>query len=35
MTADYFHMTSDNPTFISRLQTVQQTLISNTSGLAA
>ncbi|TGW21104.1 hypothetical protein E4417_06995 [Stenotrophomonas maltophilia] len=30
MTADYFHMTSDNRIFISRLQTVQQTLISNT-----
>ncbi|HGM5043922.1 TPA: hypothetical protein ACKPZV_004341 [Stenotrophomonas maltophilia] len=30
MTADYFHMTSDNRIFISRLQTVQQTLITNT-----
>lgn len=30
MTADHFHMTSDNRIFISRLQTVQQTLITNT-----
>lgn len=30
MTADYFHMTSDNRIFLSRLQTVQQTLITNT-----
>lgn len=30
MTADYFHMTSDNRIFISRLQTVQQTLTTNT-----
>ncbi|AYA90397.1 MULTISPECIES: hypothetical protein [Stenotrophomonas] len=30
MTADYFHMTSDNRIFMSRLQTVQLTLISNT-----
>lgn len=30
MTADYFHMTSDNRVFISRLQVMQQTLITNT-----
>ncbi|MBH1391849.1 hypothetical protein I5U25_02810 [Stenotrophomonas maltophilia] len=30
MTADHFHMTSDNRIFISRLQVSQQTLITNT-----
>lgn len=30
MFADYFHMTSDNRIFISRLQVAQQTLITNT-----
>ncbi|HDS1579977.1 TPA: hypothetical protein QEL15_002059 [Stenotrophomonas maltophilia] len=30
MTADYFHMTSDNRVYVSRLQVSQQTLISNT-----
>lgn len=30
MTADYFHMTSDNRIFVSRLQVAQQTLITNT-----
>jgi len=30
MTADYFHMTSDNRVFISRLQGTQQTLITHT-----
>ncbi|SET87895.1 hypothetical protein [Stenotrophomonas indicatrix] len=30
MTADYFHMTSDNRAFISQLQVTQQTLITNT-----
>lgn len=30
MNADYFHMTSDNRIFLSRLQVTQQTLITNT-----
>jgi len=30
MNADYFHMTSDNRIFISRLQVAQQILITNT-----
>ncbi|WP_162887686.1 hypothetical protein [Stenotrophomonas sp. G4] len=30
MTADYFHMTSDNRIVVSRLQVAQQTLITNT-----
>ncbi|MDA5338020.1 hypothetical protein LRM36_06270 [Stenotrophomonas maltophilia] len=30
VTADHFHMTSDNRIFLSRLQVTQQTLITNT-----